>query len=120
MPQPYVGLFGDYNVAYAKTPAEWVGNLCPLKHSGLAPGETSGLAFASSDSVACETPDKDGWINVFVVTMADRWPDEKENPTLPRVPYFLYTAELHTNRIRRKRDLATLREILSTVKIEPQ
>src|SRR6185437_8661665 len=111
-PQPYIGLFGDYNAAEAKTPAHYLSHLCPLQHPSFPVPKKTSLVFPGHDSMACQSTDKNGWIDVFVVTMASKWPDAKDNPTEPDVPYMLYTAQLHTNPARRTRDLVTFRNVL--------
>jgi hypothetical protein len=111
-PQPYVGLFGDYNVLYAQAPAQTLNLLCPPSQ-GTAPGELENLAFPGHASALCRRNDRKGWVDLFVVTQAGSWPDKEP----PDVPFINYTAQLHTRPARLAGDLEASKKILATVNI---
>lgn len=111
-PQPYVGLFGDYNVLYAADPAQALSLLCPRSQSAV-PRELQNLTFSGRASAVCGRNDRSGWIDVFVVTQAGSWPDKEK----PDVPYINYTAQLHTRATRIAADLEAFKKILASVNI---
>jgi len=115
VPQPYVGLFGEYNVIYDDSPAKAMSRLCQPEQSGLSVAKSPGLAFPGHISTACEKHAKSGWIDLFVVAQAGQWPpggDEK-----PGTPYINYIAQLHTTPKRLAEDLKTFKKILATAQI---
>jgi hypothetical protein len=112
-PQPYVGLFGDYNVLYAKTPVQSLRFLCSPSQV-LESGELHSLAFPGHASAACRKNEENGWVDVFVVAQAGSWPDETGKSD---APYINYTAQLHTRAAVLTRDLKIFKRILAAVNI---
>ncbi len=111
--QAFVGVYGDYNVLDSKTPMWWLRTVCPQAQRNSEPKDILRLAFPAHESATCETKEKDGWIAVFVVAPAGRWPDTKTS----RIPSIIYTAELHTKRARFEEDMRTFKRFLAGVKI---
>lgn len=111
-PQPYVGLFGDYNVLYAETPAQALSLLCP-RSEGPESSELRNLSFPGHVSATCQKNEPDGWIEIFVATQAGSWPDKQT----PNIPYINYTAQLHTRPARLAGDLEAFKKILTSVNI---
>lgn len=113
VPQPYVGLFANYNVIYAKTAAAAIRGLCPSLRSKSPAINSSALAYPGHPSAVCDKKEDNGWIDVFVVAQAGRWPDRPKS----NMPYVNYTAQLHTTPERLTKDLTAFEQILAGVKI---
>lgn len=111
--QSYIGLYGDYNVLNYKTPVPWLRLLCPHAQRSSETKDVLRLAFPANESVACEKKEKDGWIDVFIVAQAGKWPDARTS----NIPYITYTAQLHTRRARFREDMRTFKRFLAGVKI---
>lgn len=111
--QPYVGVYGNYNILNYKTPMPWLRLLCPQAQRSSKTKDVLRLAFPANESVACEKKEKDGWIDVFVVAQAGKWPDARTS----NIPYITYTAQLHTRRARFREDMRTFKRFLAEVKI---
>jgi hypothetical protein len=115
VPQPYIGVFGEYNVLYDRSPPQAMGRLCEPERSRSHATESPALAFPGHPSAVCEEHESAGWINVFVVAQAGQWPpggDEK-----PGTPYINYVAQLHTTPERLTEDLKEFEKTLATVQI---
>ncbi len=114
IPQPYVGIYGDYNVLNFGTPEQWLHILCQQNQPSLESKDLTSLTFPQHTSASCKRRGKDSWIDVFVTAQAGRWPG---NGSSSRTPYINYTAQLHTNSARFGEDMKKFREILAGVNI---
>lgn len=112
--QPYVGVSGDYNTLDDETPEQSLRILCPQQQSS-SQNKSLNLSFPRHASASCESFGKDGWVDVFVVAQAGRWPKETS-----KTPYIIYTAQLHTSTARLDEDVATFKKILSGIIIAPK
>ena len=111
--QPYIGLYGDYNVLNYKTPARSLRLLCPQSQRSSEPKDVLRLTFPGHASAACEKEEENGWIDVFVAALAGKWPDAGTS----KAPYINYTAQLHTKRAKLRENMRTFRKVLAGVKI---
>jgi hypothetical protein len=112
--QPYMGVFGDYNVLFDANPSQSLRRLCPQRGIATAPDSGLHLAFSAHASAVCHKDEKDGWIDIFITTQGGKWPDHGSAAT---GPYINYTAQLHTNAARLTTDLVTFRQFISMVQI---
>lgn len=111
-PQPYVGLFGDYYIAYDRASAQALNLLCPRSQDAV-PGELQNLGFPGHASAVCRRDHRNGWVDVLVIAQAGSWPDKGNSD----VPHINYTAQLHTSLARLTGDLDAFKKILATMNI---
>ena len=110
--QPYMAVFGDYNVLFSPNPSQSLQLLCPHNLITEAASSDLHLAFTAHASAVCRKKDKDGWIDIFVATQGGKWPDDGSEET---GPFINYTAWLHSSPAELDKNLEMFRRFLSAV-----
>ena len=110
--RPYLGVFAEYNAAMAPNPDAVLAGLNHLKgiHRGTAPE----LQIPRRPSAVARVDRDDGWVEIWVVTQAWKWPPPAEESDLS---YVNYIVTLNTTPQRLERDLRRLRALLGKVRI---
>jgi hypothetical protein len=109
--RPHIHFGANYDAIEAKTPREWIAQIScddALDKVGTPPAS---LRFAAKDLVFC-TIRRKGWIDIELAG-ASPWVAKKWGAW----PFIIYSASLHTTPARLKRDLATFRVVLRSVRL---
>lgn len=115
-PQPYVGIFGNYNVLFYMTPMQSLTLLCSIDTISEASSNTLNVSFQNRLSAVCREDEKNGWINIYVAAQSQICPDNKSAANSKmKEPCIDYTAHLHTRPETFAEDLEIFRAILTTV-----
>lgn len=110
----YVGIFAEYNVLWDSGHLpDFLKEMCAGVPKGPCGKPPDGLDLPGLASFAGRVDHPDGWTYIIVVT-------EATPSTDPTAPSIYYDITLHTNKQHLQRDIAVLRTVLGTIRINPK
>jgi hypothetical protein len=110
--RPYVNFNGSYDGVEAGGTRGWLAKISCKADPGKIGPPPAGLSFPAKDLAGCTVKRPNGWIDVELAG-ASPWvaKDWKGRP------FIIYSAKLHTTPARLKRDIATFRVVLRSVRL---